>query len=267
MKIALCLTGFLREKQYIVNFINFFKQINDKFDVESFDIYYSCPEFIKEPEEGNCENKEEKNEIINLFKSIENEKIKCFIEIRNYNDETIKMFKNKLTSLNIDKITHDLHSLRALSNLYGKCCSLKLLNGTKNNYDYVISARLDTLGFIDNIDTILNNSLNDTLTMYIWRIYPYRNNLHAEDGFFIFTPGCIDFLCKLYDDLHLLNLKNEDWGPEVILGKYVNSNSNITKLFLDGVVYNAPLYQRYLQYRGTIKYNEKYNEKCNSIYK
>ena len=130
MSVALCLTGFIRDINYIKN-INIFYENNIKNKFEKLDIYYSCPSKLEEF----CKNEFNKEYILSLFKnSILDNKIEFFVSFRDYDN---KIFIEKSKELGFPLITKkNYHPYRVLSCLNGFCETSKIVN--KNiNYDFV----------------------------------------------------------------------------------------------------------------------------------
>lgn len=256
MSVALCLTGFIRDINYIKN-INIFYENNIKNKFEKLDIYYSCPSKLEEL----CENEFNKEYILSLFKnSILDNKVEIFVSFRDYDN---KIFIEKSKELGFPLITKtNYHPYRVLSCLNGFCETSKIVK--KNiNYDFVFFSRLDIIKNIVSIDEILKNK-QITNTAYIWRTIPYRsiNNLsfHVEDRFFICSYDCIEKIIDFYNNISNIKINHDEIGIEVILGKFFNKFSNIKKFHLDGLVVNND-FINYQKSRIDIKYKKDFIQK------
>ena len=194
MHYAVCLTGFIRDKEFITNIRNLYKIIKN---INKISIFYSCPIFIN-PDDNDKLNK---NEIMNLFNSIILEfkdiETKLYIEFRDYNN---KYFIDKVYELNLtNKLKNNYHPYRIISNIYGfsKTSSL-LLKELKNNnlYDFIIYTRLDIINHIYSINNVFKEFTLKNEN-YILRSYPNDPN-EVEDRFFICSNESIEELSKMY---------------------------------------------------------------------
>ena len=260
MSVALCLTGFIRDVNYIKN-IAIFYQNNIKNNFQKLHIYYSCPSKLEEF----CENEFNKEYILSLFNtSILDNKIEFFISFRDYDN---KVFIDKSKELGFPLITKtNYHPYRVLSCLNGFSETAKIVN--KNiNYDFVFFSRLDIIQDIVSIDEILKNT-QIIKTAYIWRTIPYRseNNtaFHVEDRFFICSYDCIEKIIDFYNNICNITINHDEISTEIILGKFFNTLPDIKKFHLNGlqVSNNFNLYNKQ---RINEKYSNQFMNKINNI--
>lgn len=251
MNIALCLTGFIRNINYINSINLFYNKINSS-NLKSITIFYSCPDKIEEDDEY-CFDK---NKILNLFKKIENDKIKININFRNYNKD---IFKKNAKELNLPLLTStNYHPYRVISCLNGFSETAKLVND--NKYNFVIFSRLDIICHILSINEIFNNISILDKTAYIWRTIPYVTNqtpLHVEDRFFICSNDCVSLIKYFYDNLYKLNIGEKDFGIEKILSFSFQYHQNIKTYHL----YNLkvmPDFNRYTEWRAKQKSSKEF---------
>ena len=251
MNIAVCFTGFLRNIDYIENI----KHISNIFPnlQKSLTIYYSCPSKIEETDT----EKFDKDYILSLFKNQETDNIKMNISFRDYDKN---MFVEKSKKLNLSYIMKtNYHSYRVISCINGISETAKLIN-TSDKYNFIIFTRLDIINNITSIcDIFDNNSILQNET-YIWRTIPYVScEDHAEDRFFICSNECVDIIKDAYNKLEQINIAEEHFGAEIIIGTIFNLYENIQKRHL----YNLQVscgFNKYTEQRVKIKYTQKFLE-------
>ena len=255
MNIALCLFGFIRDESNIGNIIKFFNKINTH-SLKKMTIYYSCPSKIEE-----TDNEFDKNYILKLFKSQENEKLEIIISFRDYDKQT---YINHASDLNLPYITcNNYHSYRIISFLNSISETAKIID--KSNFNFIIFSRLDMINYILSINKVFDNDVILYNTAYIWRTFPYisigNTANHVEDRFFICSNECIDILKELF----LFSLKNQEIqgclkngiSSEEIIGKLFNSYENIQKYHLYNIEVSDDI-NNYMSYRHKVKYSNEF---------
>jgi hypothetical protein len=251
MNIAFCFSGFLRNLENIENI----KHISSIFssNVESLTIYYSCPTKI---EENNTENFD-KDYVLGLFKNQETNKIKVNISFRDYDKN---VFVEKSKQLGLPYITStNYHSYRVVSCINGQSETAKLIN-TSNKYNFIIFTRLDIINNITSIcDIFDNNSILQNET-YIWRTIPYvSSEYHAEDRFFICSNECVDIMKDAYNKIEQINIAEEHFGAEKIIGTIFNLYENIQKRHLYNLHVSSG-FNKYAEQRIQFKYTQSFLE-------
>jgi hypothetical protein len=252
MNIAICFTGFLRSLSNIENI----KHIYSIFPVglQSVTIYYSCPNKIEE----NDTEPFDINHVLGLFNQHENDKMKINIQFREYDRNE---FVEKAKQLNLPYITSTkYHSHRILSCLNGFSETAKLINA-KDNYNFIIFTRLDIIPHVCSVNDVFDNKQILKDEAYIWRTIPYISAgdlaYHAEDRVFLCSCECVDIIKTLYDNLFKLNLSEDIFCTEKILGVVFNLNEHIKKYHLTNlVVYST--FNTYTQSRINIKYTKEF---------
>jgi hypothetical protein len=252
VNIALCLTGFLRNIDFIENIKNFYNK--HLLHNQSLTIYYSCPSKIEE-----TDHNFDKDFILKLFKNQENDNIKVNISFRDYDKNT---FVLKAQQLNLPHITsHNYHSHRIISCLNGFAETAKLVNNS--NYNFIIFSRLDIINNIASISEIFDNTYYLKNVAYVWRTIPYissgNSEYHVEDRFFISSNECIDIIKNAYTKLDILNIKQEHFLTELVLGKIFNLYETISKYHLHGLKVTDD-FDRYMHQRHYTKYAQLFLE-------
>ena len=234
MSLALCLTGFLRNIDFIENITNFYNK-HCMPNAQSLTVYYSCPCKIEETlEDFNTDF------ILQLFKNQENANIKVNISFRDYDKN---MFILKAEELNLSYITsNNYHSYRIISCINGFAETAKLINND-DNYNFIIFSRLDIINNIESISEIFDNTTVLKNIAYTWRTIPYVSSgnveYHVEDRFFICSNECIDIIKNVYNKLNILNIKQEIFLTEIVLGIIFNLYENISKYHLHNLKVTA----------------------------
>jgi len=252
MNIAVCFTGFLRSLSQVEN-IN---HIYNIFPVglQSVTVYYSCPNKIEENDEVIFDQ----NHVMGLFKQHENDKMKINIQFREYDRNE---FVEKAKHLGLPYITNtNYHSHRILSCLNGFSETAKLINANEN-YNFIIFTRLDIITHVRSISDIFDNNIRLKNEAYIWRTIPYISSgdlaNHTEDRFFICSCECVDIIKTIYGNLCNLNLSEDIFCTEKILGIVFNMHEHIKKYHL----YKLEVYEvfnKYAHYRVSIKYTKEF---------
>lgn len=187
-------------------------------------IYYSCPCKIEE-----TAHNFDTDFILKLFKNQENANIKVNISFRDYDKN---MFILKAEELNLPHITsHNYYSHRIISCLNGFSETAKLVNNN-NNYNFIIFSRLDIINDIESISEIFDNTSILKNIAYTWRTIPYVSSSHVEDRFFICSNECVDIIKNIYNKLVLLNIKQENFLTEIVLGIIFNLYETVSKCHL-----------------------------------
>ena len=254
MNIAVCFSGFLRNLEYIENI----KHIPSIFssNVESLTIYYSCPTKVEETDTENFD----KEYVLGLFKNQETDKIKINISFRDYDKN---VFVEKSKELGLPYITStNYHSFRVVSCINGQAETAKLIN-TNNKYNFIIFTRLDFVKTINSIGNIFDNTSILKNETYIWRTIPYISSgelaYHAEDRFFIGSNECVDIMKELYNNLEEINIPENQFGSEIIVGACFNLYENIQKHHLYNL-HVSSMFNGYTEHRVRLKYTKDFLE-------
>jgi len=251
MNIAICLTGFIRNLDYINNIKKFYDTVFCS-NLVNLNIYYSCPRKLEENDVNFDESL-----IIDLFKKQESEKIKINIVFRDY-DKMI--YVEKARKINLPYITSNkYHSHRIISCLNGYSETARLISNSEINYNFIIFSRLDIIKNIISINKIFDNNQVLKNSMYIWRTVPYIStgdlSNHVEDRFFICSSECINLIKEIYNYIDQINIEEKNFFTEYVLGDFFNKHSNIQKYHL----YNLEVSDDFIIYQ-TNRINIKYTD-------
>jgi hypothetical protein len=198
------------------------------------------------------------------YKNQETNKIKVNISFRNYDKN---VFVEKSNMLNLPNVTsRNNHSYRVISNINGQSETAKLINDN-DVYNFIIFTRFDFIKTIISIREIFDNNLILKNEAYIWRTIPYVSHgpdgidpYHAEDRFFICSNECIDIMKVAYNKLEQINLSEDMFFAEKILGALFNLYKNIQKRY----IYNLQVSRAFNEYTNSriqLKYTKSFLEK------
>jgi hypothetical protein len=244
MKICLGFFGFIRSFITKSDF-EYFKKILPSNSI--IDIIVSCPDKLGEFDtESSSET---------IYKTLNEIFIGHTIEIYLYSYNPSK-FVEKQEELKLPFFSSEtqFYSYRILSlqnSISELCKKIK-------NYDISIITRFDLFSTIRTLGNVNFNNIQKTI--YIWRTTPYESEEDAEDRIIISSQDGIDKLSYLYDSAHEHLEIYSVLTSEKILGKYLNSFTDLIKEKQSGIEIGL---SRFL----SEKYGNSFRKKCDQFKK